>query len=650
LALCYGKIEQVGVRHRGGISNTILDVSFIILAGGKSKRLGRNKVVEKIGNQSLLERVLSTLSTFNREMIVVIAEDSSLPELTGYPKLKIVRDIYPGKGSLGGVYTGLVSSNSFYNVVVACDMPFLNLDLIRYMISIAESADAVIPKTLNNVLEPLHAIYSKKCINFIESLLNQNRLSILELYPMIRVRHIESSEINQFDVKHLSFFNVNTENDLKTGKELILKEDFRVISVEQALEKILASLSVLEQEDRSILECLGQVLAEDIYSQIDVPPSDNSALDGYAVRSADIKGASSENPRVLKVIDMIIAGQTPHKTLEPGTAIRIMTGAPTPLGADCVIGFENTDETKRGVSSTGIPAEIGIMIAEEFGANIRKAGESIRKGDLVLSKGLVIRPSEIGVLASLGRSLIKVIRRPVVAVLATGDELTNLGEPLAEGKIYNSNTYSVAAQIMREGAIPKLLGIALDNKASVVNKINQGLDADLLITIGGVSMGDYDVVKDVLARQGEIVFWKVKIKPGKPLAFGTIKRMDKGIDVRGLPHLGLAGNAVSCMVNYELFVRPAIYKMMGKNNLKTPSVEAVIENSILNNDGRRIFARVKVEKRNGQYFAKLTGPQGSHILTSMSAANGLAVVPENREKIEAGETLQVMMLDWQQDI
>jgi molybdopterin-guanine dinucleotide biosynthesis protein A len=178
LVLCYGKIEQVGVRHRGGISNTILDVSFIILAGGKSKRLGRNKVVEKIGNQSLLERVLSTLSTFNREMIVVIAEDSSLPELTGYPKLKIVRDIYPGKGSLGGVYTGLVSSNSFYNVVVACDMPFLNLDLIRYMISIAESADAVIPKTLNNVLEPLHAIYSKKCIDFIESLLNQNRLSI----------------------------------------------------------------------------------------------------------------------------------------------------------------------------------------------------------------------------------------------------------------------------------------------------------------------------------------------------------------------------------------------------------------------------------------------------------------------------------------
>ena len=233
-----------------------------------------------------------------------------------------------------------------------------------------------------------------------------------------------------------------------------------------------------------------------------------------------------------------------------------MTGAPTPEGADCVIGFEDTDETERTVSSTGFPPEIGILVEEKSGANIRKAGESIRKGALVLAKGIVIRPSEIGVLASMGRAKVKVIRRPVVAILATGDELTNLGEPLAEGKIYNSNTYSVAAQVTREGGIPKLLGIALDNEASVVSKINQGLDADLLITIGGVSMGDYDVVKNVLAKQGEIVFWKVRTKPGKPLAFGTIKRIGKGTSGQNMPHLGLAGNAVSCMVNYEfLFVR-----------------------------------------------------------------------------------------------
>jgi molybdopterin molybdotransferase len=423
-----------------------------------------------------------------------------------------------------------------------------------------------------------------------------------------------------------------------------------VISVDQALEKILSSINVLDVEKRQILDTLGQVLAEDIYSGIDVPPRDNSALDGYAVKSEDIQGSSSRNPRVLKVIDMIIAGGIPKVSLAPGTAIRIMTGAPTPEGSDCVIGFENTDETRRNITNNKFPAEIGILIEEESGSNIRRAGESVHKGELVLSKGTVIRPSEIGVLASLGFVSIKVIRRPIVAILATGDELTDLGEQLSEGKIYNSNAYSIAAQVMREGGVPRLLGIALDNEASVIEKIDRGLDADLLVTIGGVSMGDYDVVKNVLAKQGEILFWKVKAKPGKPLAFGTIKRKGASSKLVDMPHLGLAGNAVSCMVNYELFVRPSILKMMGRRDLNKPTIEAVIEDDILNDDGRRIFARVKVLKRDGKYFAKLTGPQGSGILTSMSLANGLAVVPEDQAKVTAGQKLQVMMLDWKQDI
>jgi molybdenum cofactor guanylyltransferase len=202
-----------------------LDVSLIILAGGKSTRLGRNKVVEKIGNLSLLERVVSILSVFNHEMIIVIGKDSSLPQITNNPGLKTVRDIYPGKGSLGGLYTGLVFSESQYNFVVGCDMPLLNLDLIRYMLSITEGADAVVPKMINNVLEPLHAIYSKSCIDKIELLLEQNRLSILDLYPMVKVRYVEYFEIDRFDSRHLSFFNINTENDLQTGKEMIIKKD-----------------------------------------------------------------------------------------------------------------------------------------------------------------------------------------------------------------------------------------------------------------------------------------------------------------------------------------------------------------------------------------------------------------------------------------
>jgi molybdenum cofactor guanylyltransferase len=201
-----------------------LDVSCIILAGGKSKRLGRNKVTEKIGNASLLERVISAVAPLNNEIIIVAAKESSLPQLTNYPKLKLVTDIYPGKGSLGGVFTGLTVSETLYNLVVACDMPFLNLDLLRYMVELAGGFDAVVPKLRDNILEPLHAVYSRNCISAMESLVKQNRLSILELFPLIKVRFIGEAEIESFDPKHLTFFNINTETDLEAGRSLLKRE------------------------------------------------------------------------------------------------------------------------------------------------------------------------------------------------------------------------------------------------------------------------------------------------------------------------------------------------------------------------------------------------------------------------------------------
>ena len=410
-----------------------------------------------------------------------------------------------------------------------------------------------------------------------------------------------------------------------------------MISVEQALEKIISYVRVLEEEEKPILDCLGQVLAEDIYSDIDVPPLDNTAMDGYAARSEDTRKASKQSPRFLRVIDTIPAGSISTKRLKPGTAIRIMTGAPIPEGADTVVPFECTDEEERRKSL----GEIGILCEATVGWNIRRAGESVARGSLVLSKGTVMRPSEIGVLASLGRTHVRVIRRPVIAILATGDELVEIGQPLPPGKIYNSNTYSVAALVKRYGGIPRILGIALDREDSMAAKLQEGLDSDMLITTGGVSVGDYDVVKDVLAKHGEITFWTVRMKPGKPLAFGTIK---------GVAHLGLPGNPVSSMITFELFVRPAILKMMGKKNWAKPTIEAVIEESVPNKDGRRIFARAIVEKHGEQYFARLTGPQGSGILTSMTRANGLVVVPEEKTEVKAGEKVRVMMLDWSEEI
>ena len=410
-----------------------------------------------------------------------------------------------------------------------------------------------------------------------------------------------------------------------------------MISVEQALEKVLSYVAVLGEEERPILDCPGQVLAEDIYSPINVPPLDNTAMDGYAVRSRDTLGASQQSPQLLQVIDTVPAGSIPEKSVTTGMAVRIMTGAPIPKGADSVVRFEDTDESQRKGNIT----EIGILREVKAGADIRRAAEDIAQGSLVLTAGTVIRPSEVGVLASLGRSTVKVIRRPVVAILATGNELVDINQPLPPGKIYNSNSYGVAAQVRRYGGIPRIIGVSLDTEDSLMAKLRMALDSDMLITTGGVSMGDYDMVKDILAREGEIVFWQVRMKPGKPLAFGRIKE---------IPHLGLPGNPVSSMITFELFARPAILKMLGKKDLAKPTIEAIIENPVVNSDGRRIFARAVVEKRNGQYFARLTGPQGSGILTSMTLANGLVIVPEDKTDVAAGDTVQVMMLDWNEEI
>jgi len=420
-----------------------------------------------------------------------------------------------------------------------------------------------------------------------------------------------------------------------------------MISVEEALEKILSYVEVLEPERRPILDCLGQVLAEDVYSTIDIPPLDNSAMDGYAVRAEDTYGAGESSPVYLAVVGEVAAGSLPTREVEPTTAIRIMTGAPLPDGADAVVQFEDTDEMTRK-SSGGDLSQIGILRQAKKRLNVRNRGEDIAKGSLVLEKGRVLRPQEIGVLASLGRSTALVIRRPIVAILATGDELIAVDQPLAPGKIHDSNTYTIAAEVSRYGGIPRILGIGRDSIQSLTEKIDEGLDADMLITSGGVSKGDYDIVKDVLAEHGEVGFWTVRMKPGKPLAFGIMKNVE-GSRKRQVPHLGLPGNPVSSMITFEQFARPAISKMMGKKTLTKPTIRAIIEANVANADGRRVFARVIVTRRDGQYYASVTGPQGSGILTSIAKANGLAVIPETSKGVKAGEVVEVQMLDWMEE-
>lgn len=417
-----------------------------------------------------------------------------------------------------------------------------------------------------------------------------------------------------------------------------------MISIEEALQQLLAHVQVLPEEQKHPLQALGQVLAEDVAAGFDIPPLDNTAMDGYAVRAEDTAGATEASPRELRVIGEVAAGYVFESAVEPGTAVRIMTGAPVPRGADAVVPFEETDEPfKRPPTGSGaLSGSVRVLKEATAGANIRRAGEDVRAGEGVLQRGTVLRPQEIGVIASLGRDEVRVIRRPVVAVLSTGDELLEPGQPRQGARIYDANAYSIAALVRRFGGEPLLLGIAADTVEALTEKIHEGLAADLLITSAGVSKGDYDVVKDVLASEGEVAFWTVAMKPGKPLAFGTFER-----DGRRIPHIGLPGNPVSSMVAFELFGRPAIMKMMGKRESLRPVVRATARDRIANVDDPRVFlARCVVTHRDGRYYASLTGAQGSGILTSMAKANGLALVPAEADAVEEGEEVDVLMLDW----
>ncbi len=408
-----------------------------------------------------------------------------------------------------------------------------------------------------------------------------------------------------------------------------------MISVDEARGRILRHFSPLEGERVPILEALERVLAEDIYSDIDIPPFSNSAMDGYALRSGDTVGASRKSPVTLKVVADLAAGHITHLKVEPRTAIRIMTGAPLPEGADAVVRFEETSEGLRG--SWGPTVEVYKEVSPQ--ENVRPAGEDIRRGELVLAKGTVLRPQEVGVLASLGRAEVEVIRRPRVAILATGDELVGIEEEIGPSQIRNSNEYSTAAQVIRYGGVPVRLGIARDRVEELKAKIEEGLAAkvDLFLTSAGVSVGEYDVVKEVLASEGEMDFWQVNMKPGKPLAFGQI---------RGVPLIGLPGNPASAMISFEQFARPAILTMLGKRTLEKPEVEVVVDEEVTNS-GRRGFLRAIVRRQEDGYHAQVVaGPRGSGVLTSMVRANALLIVPEGTTLVKAGERLRAQMLDW----
>ena len=430
-----------------------------------------------------------------------------------------------------------------------------------------------------------------------------------------------------------------------------------MISVEEARERILRVFDVLPAVEMGLDEAQGLVLARDVVAGFNIPPLANTGMDGYAVRAADTTGATFESPRTLRVIGYLAAGAVFARAVQPGEAVRIMTGAPIPPGADAVVPFEETDEydwtTADAKYQVGAwqqtPREVvRIDVAAALGANVRDAGEDVREGETVLRAGTIVGPAQIGMLASIVLDRVLVHRRPLVAVLSTGDELLRAGEPLVPGKIYDINAFSLAAQVRALGGVPRILDVALDTVEALTARIHEGLaDADLLVTSAGVSRGDFDVVKTVLAAEGQVGFWTVNMRPGKPLAFGTFTRPDGSV----VPHLGLPGNPVSAMMTFELFGRPAIFKMLGRleHNAEAwqrPTIRATALEAIKNSDGRRLYARCHaMQDAEGRWTVRLTGTQSSGALTSMALANAYAICPEGVDAINVGETCGVMLVD-----
>jgi molybdopterin molybdotransferase len=397
------------------------------------------------------------------------------------------------------------------------------------------------------------------------------------------------------------------------------------LSVEQAQARVLEAVHALEPELVSLLEAGGRVLYRSVSADHDIPPTANSAMDGYAVRAADI----TATPAQLTVVGEVAAGHVSDVQVTPDTALRIMTGAPLPAGADSVVRFEETQSAENSVV---------VLKAPKPGQNVRQAGEDVRAGQVAIRAGTRLRPQEVGMLAALGVLSVSVGRKPRVAILATGDELVPPGQIPGPGQIRDANSFTVAAQVQRWNAAPTLLGVARDRGELIRRGVQQALhaNADFIITSGGVSVGDFDLVKQVLAAEGAMHFWSLNMKPGRPLAFGV---------VGGVPLLGLPGNPVSAMVSTALFARPALLRMQGALDLSWPTVDATLWNEIARKDRRRHYLRVKLTRTDGEVFARLTGDQGSGILNSLVQADGLAVIPEERDHLDAGSRVQVLLLN-----
>jgi len=399
-----------------------------------------------------------------------------------------------------------------------------------------------------------------------------------------------------------------------------------VLTVQEARDRILAKITTLEPEEISLESAAGRVLAEDITSHWDVPPFANSAMDGYAVRSADIGAAAPDHPVALRVIGEIQAGYPPPSPVASGTALRIMTGAMMPEGADAIVRIEDTQERDH---------QVEVRVAVEAGTSVRRPGSDLQAGDLVAHAGRVLTPGLVGVIASAGRAALRCVRRPRVLLLSTGDELRAAGESLGPGQITNTNRYTLRAAIEDAQGVVVDAGVAKDDRRALETSLANASTVDLILTTGGVSMGRYDLVRRLLEERDTMDFWQVALRPGKPVAFGSLA---------GVPLIGLPGNPVSALVGFELFGRPAILKLQGRTDLLRPRQRAVTDEPLTGPPHLEQYFRGIARRTGNGLSVRLTGDQGSHILRSMADANCLIVMPQGTGSVPAGAEVDIIPL------
>ena len=397
-----------------------------------------------------------------------------------------------------------------------------------------------------------------------------------------------------------------------------------MISADEALKIILSYVKINPIEKILINEALNRVLSEDIYSPYNIPYADNSAMDGFAIKAEDTVNATVDNPAKLKIIGVIPAGKVFKGEVKSGEACKIMTGGIIPEGADSIARKEICKEENGYVY---------IYERVKKGKDLRKAGEDIKEGELVLKKGTVITPAVVGMLASLGKSSIYVYKKPVVSIIISGDEIADIDEPLVKGKVKNSNTYTLISMIKDRGGIPVNRGIIKDDKENLKKAIKECLDSDIILSTGGVSVGDYDYTREVIEELGfKVHFWRLRIKPGKPLLFATFENK---------LYFGIPGNPVSTMVVFYNFIMPAMLKMQGFNNIFLPEEEAILDEDLKKKDERREYVRGILYKKDGKFHVKSTGPQGSGILKSMVMGNCFIVLNEGKKFLKKGEGVKV---------